>query len=403
MTLFILTIITLYILLELLVLFIIFFEKNNIPWLITSIDKYPVLDNDGLKKFTDTSFHPKLGWWRPPLSYGEEKGVNGKVFFSIDSDGSRKKIFNTLPSKIATFGDSFAFCRQVNDDQTWQSNLAKKFNINIQNFGVGNFGLDQALLRYSLCELSNDTELIIVMFVPETICRVQSHWKHYLEFGNTFAFKPMFKIVNHEELIEISNPMKGLKDFKNYRLHLKNIQKNDRFYNEKFKPSIIRFPFFLNGFKYMNFKLILIKYAFIRIWTKILKNSTNKIDEQIMKYVMRCNLKQSYALYNENKSTQLLTMLFRKFKHKVTLKNKKVVFVVAPQLLDLELRKVMNELPYEKFYQNLKTEFDVIDLTQDLSNLPLEKLYVNDIYGGHFSEYGNDAVAKLLEKKIELK
>ena len=25
-------------------------------------------------------------------------------------------------------------------------------------------------------------------FVPETISRIQSYWKHYLEFGNTFAF-----------------------------------------------------------------------------------------------------------------------------------------------------------------------------------------------------------------------
>ena len=48
----------------------------------------------------------------------------------------------------------------------------------------------------------------------QTICRVQSQWKHYLEFGNTFAFKPIFNIENNEDLIEISNPMKGLKDFK---------------------------------------------------------------------------------------------------------------------------------------------------------------------------------------------
>ena len=148
---------------------------------------------------------------------------------------------------------------------------------------------------------------------------------------------------------------------------------------------------------------MLIKFAFISFGTKAFRNSTNKIDEQIMKYVMRCNLKQSYALYNENKSTQLLKIIFREFKKKVIVNNKKVFFIVAPQLLDLELRKIMNELPYEKFYRNLKTEYDIIDLTEDLFNLPLEKLYVNDIYGGHFSVYGNDVVAKLLEKKIKLK
>lgn len=396
----VINIIIFYIFFEFLLWIIIYFEKKNIPWLITRADKYPILDTNALEKFTKTSFHQKLGWWRPPLSCGEEKGLSKKVFFSIDSDGSRKKKFDNIPVKIATFGDSFAFCRQVNDNQTWQSHLSKKFKINIQNFGVGNYGLDQALIRYSLCELSNDTDLVIVMFVPETICRIQSQWKHYLEFGNTFAFKPIFNIETNKTLTQVLSPIKGIKDFENYHLHLKNIQKQDRFYKEKFLPSIVKFPFFLNGFKYINFKIILIKFAFTRFLAQITRNPTNKIDERIMTYVMRCNLKQSYSLYKEGKSIKLLKMLISEFNKQVSATNKKVIFVVTPQLLDLQIREETNKLPYENFYLNLKSEFDVVDLTKDLCKLPLEKLYINDTYGGHFSEYGNNIIAKLLEKKI---
>ena len=36
--------------------------------------------------------------------------------------------------------------------------------------------------------------------MPETILRVHSFWKHYLEYGNTLAFKPRFEIINDDDL-----------------------------------------------------------------------------------------------------------------------------------------------------------------------------------------------------------
>ena len=42
--------------------------------------------------------------------------------FTIDPSGSRV-IDNDRPATIAAFGDSFAFCRQVGDGETWESAL----------------------------------------------------------------------------------------------------------------------------------------------------------------------------------------------------------------------------------------------------------------------------------------
>ncbi len=46
-------------------------------------------------------------------------------------------IFNNL---------SFVFSRQVEDDETWQHFLSRLSHSNVLNFGVGNYGFDQALL-----------------------------------------------------------------------------------------------------------------------------------------------------------------------------------------------------------------------------------------------------------------
>ena len=62
-------------------------------------------------------------------------------------------------------------------------NLAKfyrKIKSNVKNFGVGNYGLDQSYLKY-LKYKKFKNQIIIFNFVPETIARINSHWKHYRE------------------------------------------------------------------------------------------------------------------------------------------------------------------------------------------------------------------------------
>ena len=50
-----------------------------------------------------------------------------KTYFKINSSGSRgNRIYNK--DKMSVFGDSFAFCRYVNDNETWQYKLSKNLN-----------------------------------------------------------------------------------------------------------------------------------------------------------------------------------------------------------------------------------------------------------------------------------
>ena len=93
---------------------------------------------------------------------------------------------------IASFGDSYVFCRQIKDEDTWQEIISKNNKFRISNYGVGNFGFDQSILKYKRTALDRNTKFVIQGFVPETISRIQCTWKHFLEFGNIHGFKPMF-------------------------------------------------------------------------------------------------------------------------------------------------------------------------------------------------------------------
>ena len=105
-------------------------------------------------------------------------------------------------NKISVFGDSFAFCRYVNDDETWENFLEKKIKSNVYNYGVGNYGIDQSFLKYIRYNKKLKNKIVIFNVVPETIARISSYWKHYREFGNIMAFKPVYLLKNHKLILK---------------------------------------------------------------------------------------------------------------------------------------------------------------------------------------------------------
>ena len=220
--------------------------RDEFQWLITPKDEYPKLDKDGLKKFIKHGYDPELGWIRKPNTEKEEIGKFGKTKYHINSDGSRKNPgHEKLPRKISIYGDSFPFARQVNDNETCNWYLSELTKTNVLNFAVGNYGLDQALLRLKREYPKNKTKFVIMGVVPSTIVRVMCMWKHYNEYGNTFGFKPRF-IIENGKLKLIRNYIDKGNKFKEYKKYLSEIRKYDYFYTTKFKKEMIQFPYLIS-------------------------------------------------------------------------------------------------------------------------------------------------------------
>jgi hypothetical protein len=369
--------------------------RKTFPWIINNSDSRPKFDTEALQKFLNTSHDPILGWMRPPNSSGVEDGKFGKVKFAIDGAGSRvgSNMFNNCFAVV--FGDSYAFCRQVENEETWESKLSSLMQGNILNFGVGNYGADQAFLRFKQTPTPADAKVAILCFVPETISRILSYWKHYLEFGNTFAFKPKFIIVDGD-LKLIDNYAKEFKDYLELYSHknLHAVRSIDFFYKNKFRKLQFRGLYsyhFLKNFE-RNFRLL---NSVLRINSNSLL-SPIRLHPEAFQQIMIENTAQAHALYSDNNAVSLLSKILKEFKVECDNRALTSIVVVIPQLMDLAVSPLITD-SYGDFYRNLSSSVKCLDLTSLFrAQEDIPSLYIEDHYGGHLSAKGNELVANYL-------
>lgn len=365
-------------------------KHHKIKWIITNKNNIELFDKVKFDNFKKKNYNYELGWDKKKKFKNFDFIDGKKIMYSIDKNGHRKNSYSTKINTISTFGDSYAFCRQVNDSQTWQELVSRERKEFISNYGVGNYGLDQAYLKFKKTKLSKKTKIIIFGFVPETICRVQSTWKNYLEFGNVHGFKP-FCVLKNNNLIIKKNPLKPFHKFGDLGDIIDSTKKIDRFYKEKFLKYYFQPLYLVSFFKNFNFN--------IKIFYEIFKNKNNKIlNKKIFSVVMKHNIKLSHRLYNENHSKKIMKKLIHKINSEVAKKNIKCCFLIIPQLNDL---KLSSRFQYQKFFEGLNTKYKILDLTESfLKRKDYQKLYINDKYGGHLNKKGNLFISKTIMKYL---
>jgi len=327
---------------------------------ISERDELPTFDKLGLEKFLLDGYDYELGWSRKPFTSGFEQGKYGTVLYRINEKGARfNPGYEDSDSMISVYGDSFAMSRQVNDGETIAHHLSKLTKSNILNFGVGNYGIDQALLRMNREYPKNKTEIVILSFVPEQILRVVSYWKHYLEYGNHFGFKPRFEF-DDGKLKLIPNIMDSKEKFGDLENLLPEIKRHDYWYERKFKK---------------DFGVV---YDF---------------DQR-----MASNLAWRIKSYDDKECYRVLLSLMDLFKNESSKKQFKPVVVVLPYKNDILAVKKANKHFYENFIEECSSKLTTLDLMGTFLKLSNLDLYFSDStnYGGHYSKHGNELVAKIV-------
>lgn len=396
---FLVTIITsVLLLLELVSFLLVNHLRKGYQWLITAKDELPVFKEEVLNKFIKHGYDPDLGWVRKPNTSGKEDGRCGQTTYHIDSKGARlNPKFGKLPTLISCYGDSFTICRQVNDDQTWEHYLSSFTKTNVLNFGVGNYGLDQAILRLKREFDANKTKIVILAVVPETISRVLNIWKHYHEYGNILGFKPRYKLDNGK-IVLIKNVIDDESKFYDIKKYLEFLQTNDYFYRKKFKKDVLRFPYLFSLVKTGKRNIPLVLRLLLKQLYDLLGIKGGYKDHLHNVSVLKRNINICVQLYKQEAIVELMVKLIEDFI--AFSKDKKFVpvFVLLPQLNDLVYVKEFGYY-YNNFIERVKDKLLVVDTTSYLlSRDNLHEIYSNDCYGGHFSEPGNRLVASLIFK-----
>ena len=380
--------------------FVIRHVNKRFQWLIISKDEKPVLSEEGLKKFIPHGYDPELGWIRKPNTSGIEKSIEHESRWTINEFGARTNPgFDFKISTISCYGDSFTFCRQVNDDETWEYYLSKLQNTNVKNFGVGNYGLDQTILRLKREYPKNKTKIVIVGVVPDTISRILSSWKHYYEYGNTFAFKPRF-ILKNNILQVIKNPIDDETKFKKYEEFLPEIRQTDFFYENKFKKEIIRFPYSIYLLRNPSRNL---KIIFWVLFKELRKSKANtELEWNPMRIIMRINLLWRIKLYQDTDVLILFRKILEEYASYAKENNFMPFFCILPQKDDVNFIKVNGNF-YKKFLDSLNiANLRIIDATDNLVlEKELDSLYSDDNeYGGHYSKEGNKKIAEIINEEL---
>ena len=270
--------------------------------------------------------------------------------------------------------------------------LRKKIKSNVYNYGVGNYGIDQSFLKYIRYNKKLKNKIVIFNVVPETIARISSYWKHYREFGNIMAFKPVYLLKNHKLILKKNLLKKGLPQEKIYKI-LNEVKKYDFFYKKKFLKNIFKFPYIFSFL--MNFKknILLFNNLILYKFTKK-KFFYNKALSKILQE----NIEQSHKMYKEVAHSKKLKSLLIMMNKKITKDKRKMILVISPQLLDFKSKYLIHSL---EFYKSLSKEIMCIDISKYFANKKLEKYYFKDIYGGHFNKYGNKFVADIIFKYLK--
>ena len=143
----------------------------------------------------------------------------------------------------------------------------------------------------------------------------------------------------------------------------------------------------------LTFKIF--KVFNLKNYKKFYSKSYNKI--------MKDNIYQANKMYFDKYFSVHLKKMMIKINQSVKNKNKKCIFLILPQYHDIMLIKTKTK-NYQTFYNKLysKTHLNILDTTKYfLIEKNIRELYLEDNYGGHLSEKGNEFIARQLHEYIK--
>ena len=190
---------------------------------------------------SDLPLSTPLGWGYYDPEIGWDSYRNGK---------------RVGPSELSpcgsAFGDSFTHADEVKDSEAWPFRLSELLGCEIENYGAGGYGQDQAYLKYLKYHPNGD--LVIVAMTQEMLRRnLAASWRFYAGLPNTVP-KPIFHIKAGQLVLERAPQ----------QLDAAQIAAHHRF-DRYAAPFRIGFPYSLSLLKVLYYRMVPSAYAANRI------------------------------------------------------------------------------------------------------------------------------------------
>ena len=180
--------------------------------------------------------HPVLGWPSFDPAADDERDASGSRLTPAFPDPTRS------PSCVAFYGDSFTWSSEVEAKDAWGNVLSRLLDCPVSNFGVGEYGTDQAYLRFRE-NTGDQSPVVVIAHQPENILR-NVNQNRALLYPVMLRFKPRFRLDGHGSLELVDAPLIPVEQYEAFVL-----RPEDFLEDEYFLPGGLsglrhaRFPF----------------------------------------------------------------------------------------------------------------------------------------------------------------
>ncbi|MGD8394493.1 MAG: hypothetical protein PVF43_03335 [Candidatus Eiseniibacteriota bacterium] len=151
------------------------------------------------RTYLEKGFDRDLGWDNRPLDRRTLQATQGAPWTaSYDAAGAREDSTDWPRDTVATYGDSFTHCDEVENEETWQVYLEALLGQDVLNFGVGAYGADQAVLKFARHVAAGRVLPVTVLAIHEVdLNRAATGFRpFYNRFsGLRLTFKPSYRPV----------------------------------------------------------------------------------------------------------------------------------------------------------------------------------------------------------------
>lgn len=284
--------------------------------------------------------------------------------------------------RIAAFGDSFTYGSDVELGENWTKRIsAMNPAIEVLNYGIAAYGLDQAYLRYLKVGAEYHPHIVFIGFMTENIARDVNVYRGFYsrDYSDWFFTKPRFRIEKGE-LVLIPNPLRSVEDYRRLRnaeeTVLSELGRNDYHYAGNYRAGPLDFS----------------------PTVRLVKMVAGRIEKSRQTPIFTADGK-----YDQRSEAYDITVrIFDAFYRKVLDAGALPIIVVLPDLNDQHRSREGKPRRYSALLDNFNAKgYRYIDVMQALE--PVQKRYaISDlsVKWGHYSKLGNDIVARYILQSL---
>lgn len=326
-------------------------------------------------------FDKELGW------ISHSNFVSSDSMYIYNNDGIRSASMINTPQKndaitIMFFGDSYTHGDEVNYNGTIEYFLQKLFweqnkNVQVLNFAVSGYGMDQVLLRWEKVKNNYDPDIVVFGIQFENVKRniniIRSLYSPVTQIPFT---KPRF-IIKKNKLILIDNSAKRINDITNILNNFDNweLKEYEGFYN----PDDYESSFFYNS--------------------QLISFTVSALDRIF-------NEREYFSSGSE--SYDVTVKLINRFKLSVEEKDAEFVAVHLPVIEDFTISSLFSrvfygeDLIYKELLDELKQSCNLIETYSYLKDWS-EQYSTSELFmARHYSPKANNLIAKRIYNYLNL-